>query len=187
MQWLIHIMEVVLLGLIGCLIYSLIKNIKADKHQGILEIRVAPRVPYRPEGERLASHSESIKQLQLFWATQTLEMRLEGFKPELLRHPSLRTSLLDYLQGASNAVADYFECNQEQRLHLQSYLMTKGLKFARMDATTEWLQRLDHLVSYENTESYNAGYEAAALWVAHRTPPKERSLLRSISDWGLVA
>ncbi|WP_020407256.1 hypothetical protein [Hahella ganghwensis] len=187
MQWIIHIMEVVLLGLIGFLIYSLIKNIKADKHQGILEVRVAPKAPYRPEGERYANHSESIKQLQLFWGTQTLEMRLEGFNPELLSHPSLRSSLLDYLQGASNAVADHFECNQEQRLHLQSYLMSKGLRFAHLDVTTEWLQRLDQLLACENTDIYNAGYEAASLWVAHRTPPKERSLLKSITSWGLVA
>ncbi len=187
MQWLIHIMEVVLFGLIGCLIFNLVKAVKAEKQQGVIEVSIAPRKSTQMRGFGTAPLTESIKQLQLFWSTQLLEMRLEGFKPDLLKHPALNASLLDYLQGASNAVADFYECNPEQRLHLQSYLLSRGLKLAKLDYTTGWLQRLDRLATYENTEIYNAGYQAASQWVSKKQIPKERSLLKSINGWGLVA
>ncbi|WP_164887249.1 hypothetical protein [Hahella sp. KA22] len=184
MQWLIHGMEAILFGLIVCLIYSLTEAMKKDANEHVVlgnlsvnSVRKDPRCSCAP--------SESIKQLQMFWSTQVLEMRLNGFAPDILLHPALFEHTLDYLQGAADATAEFFQCSDRQRLQMQCYLIAKGLGAPGHDDSD--LKLIERAQSHRHTEMYVAGHCAAEQWLYSQEFPKECSLFNSINAWGLVA
>ncbi len=188
LQALVYIMQIVLFSLIAWLMVRLFRAYQAEKEGGQIEVSImAPAfAPGNPHGKDSSAFlPEAVKQLQIFWSTQWLEFRLNGMQTNVLQHPKLNNQVLEYSLGVADAVADHFECHGPHRSQLYHFSAERGV--AGGSATVNFSTPVTPEEQIDlSSNVYQAGYQAAADWVAKKALPKATSLYSIVCGWGLI-
>lgn len=177
--------EALLAALVALMLYTIARSRRQDwqfeRESGIRSPVFASSAP----AITAEVAAESKAQIQLFWAAQILDLKLNRFDVQRLSHPAIQGETRRYLEGVADSVSDHYGFNEAERHKLSGTLQDKYV--VRSD-NSPGMQKFDLREPRKDgsNQSFQSGYEAAAYWMQHRKFQPESSLLKAIEAWGFI-
>jgi len=188
-SFLIHVLELTLLGLVAYLAYQVLKLFNSYQNADASKVIAASRgfnVINQPQAHNY-SRAESITSAQIFAGLQLFEIKRNGINPLSPGQDWIDNGISYYLLGAASAITEHFECSGNDKDDVMRYLLTKNLNYSN-ELAEQCISKI-YQVDEQDIEqnAFYAGIDAAKTWLTKKFIPDEHSLLNNLNSLGFVA
>lgn len=188
-SFLIHVLELMLLGLLAYLAYQVLNLFNSYQNPGEPTIADASRrfnVINQPQTHNY-SRAESITSAQIFAGLQLFEIKRNGINPLSPGQEWIDNGISYYLLGAASAITEHFECSGNDKDDVMRFLLTKNLNYSN-ELAEQCISKI-YQVDEQDIEqnAFYAGIDAAKTWLTKKFIPDEYSLLNNLNSLGFVA
>jgi|GEM_PF-1163471 len=192
----IHLLEVILLALIGLLghrLYALSskneqKKAVSDQVEHLID-QVVRRQKTSSAGlsDNYELKMDSLKSAQVFAGMQLIEVKREFSDLQKEQLDWLREAISLYLIGAIDFIGKQSKCGTKSRKQLINLVLKSNLHLSEDHAAAYFNEALHRAPCSDNDHMVRAGAKAAKLWLKQKTVPSDFSLRAQLNDWGVFA